>query len=103
LRSYSPQLDGLRVLAVAAVAWSHWVRPYQFGIPFGAGVHLFFVLSGFLITRILLDVREQTDRMSSVRAFYARRALRTFPAFYVTLAAAWWADISRYVRRSGGM
>ena len=54
LRSYSPQLDGLRALAVAAVAWSHWERPYEFGIPFGAGVHLFYVLSGFLITRILL-------------------------------------------------
>jgi peptidoglycan/LPS O-acetylase OafA/YrhL len=94
LRSYSPQLDGLRALAVAAVAWSHWERPFQFGIPFGAGVHLFYVLSGFLITRILLVVRDQADRMSGVRAFYIRRALRIFPAFYVTLAAAWWADVS---------
>jgi peptidoglycan/LPS O-acetylase OafA/YrhL len=93
LRSYSPQLDGLRALAVAAVAWSHWERPYQFGIPFGAGVHLFYVLSGFLITRILLDVRDQADRMSGVRVFYVRRALRIFPAFYVTLAFAWWADV----------
>ncbi len=32
---YRPQLDGLRAVAVAAVAWSHWERPYQFGIPFG--------------------------------------------------------------------
>ena len=83
MRSYSPQLDGLRALAVAAVAWSHWERPYQLGIPFGAGVHLFYVLSGFLITRILLDVREQTDRVAGLRAFYARRALRIFPAFYL--------------------
>jgi peptidoglycan/LPS O-acetylase OafA/YrhL len=88
-----PQLDGLRALAVAAVAWSHWERPYQFGIPFGAGVHLFYVLSGFLITGILLDVRDARDRMTGVRSFYIRRALRIFPAFYVTLAAAWWADI----------
>jgi len=96
-----PQLDGLRALAVAAVAWSHWERAYQFGIPFGAGVHLFYVLSGFLITRILLDVRDAPDRMCSVRAFYARRALRIFPAFYLTLAMAWWADIMR-VRETFG-
>ena len=93
MRSY-PQLDGLRALAVAAVAWSHWERPYQFGLPFGSGVHLFYVLSGFLITRILLDVREQANRMVGVRAFYMRRALRIFPAFYLTLAVAWWADVT---------
>ena len=51
---YAPELDGLRTVAVAAVAWSHWLPQWQFGVPFGAGVHLFFVLSGFLITRILL-------------------------------------------------
>ena len=90
---YHPQLDGLRAVAVAAVAWSHWERPYQFGIPFGAGVHLFYVLSGFLITGILLQVRAHADRMGAVRAFYVRRALRIFPAFYLTLALAWWADV----------
>jgi peptidoglycan/LPS O-acetylase OafA/YrhL len=90
---YRPQLDGLRALAVAAVAWSHWERPYQFGIPFGAGVHLFYVLSGFLITGILLELRGQVDRMAAVRAFYVRRALRIFPAFYVTLALAWLANV----------
>jgi peptidoglycan/LPS O-acetylase OafA/YrhL len=92
-QAYRPQLDGLRALAVAAVAWSHWERPYQFGIPFGSGVHLFFVLSGFLITGILLEVRAQTDRAAAVRAFYIRRALRIFPAFYLTLALAWWANV----------
>ena len=55
---YSPQLDGLRAVAVAAVAWSHWLPAWQFGLPLGAGVHLFFVLSGFLITRILLGLRD---------------------------------------------
>src|SRR5262245_5524697 len=59
---HRPQLDGLRAFAVLAVAWSHWERPYQFGIPFGVGVHLFYVLSGFLITGILLDVRQHADR-----------------------------------------
>lgn len=92
-QSYRPQLDGLRAVAVAAVAWSHWERSLQFGIPFGAGVHLFFVLSGFLITGILLAVRGQTGRAGAIRAFYLRRALRIFPAFYATLALAWWAAV----------
>ena len=91
--TYRPQLDGLRAVAVAAVAWSHWERSLQFGIPFGAGVHLFFVLSGFLITGILLAVRGQADRAGAIRAFYLRRALRIFPAFYATLALAWWAGV----------
>jgi peptidoglycan/LPS O-acetylase OafA/YrhL len=90
---YRPQLDGLRAVAVAAVAWSHWERPYQFGIPFGTGVHLFYVLSGFLITGILLSVRERADRTEGLKSFYIRRALRIFPAFYLTLALAWAADI----------
>lgn len=91
--SYSPQLDGLRAVAVAAVAWSHWLPAWQFGLPFGAGVHLFFVLSGFLITRILLGLRDAPDRTSAVGRFYLRRALRLFPAFYVVLAAAWVAEV----------
>jgi peptidoglycan/LPS O-acetylase OafA/YrhL len=93
LRRHRPQLDGLRAVAVAAVAWSHWERDYQFGIPFGAGVHLFFVLSGFLITTILLDIRSAADRRAAVGSFYIRRALRIFPAFYVTLLLAWLGDV----------
>ncbi len=96
---YKPQLDGLRAVAVIAVAWSHWERPYQFGIPFGVGVHLFYVLSGFLITGILLNTRAQAERGRGLFVFYVRRALRIFPAFYLTLALAWWADIP-YVRES---
>lgn len=87
--AYSPQLDGLRAVAVAAVAWSHWLPQWQFGVPLGAGVHLFFVLSGFLITRILLGLRDAPARGSAVARFYARRALRLFPAFYLVLGVAW--------------
>lgn len=90
---YAPQLDGLRAVAVAAVAYSHWLPAWQFGVPFGAGVHLFFVLSGFLITRILLGLREAPSRPRAIGRFFARRALRLFPAFYAVLACAWLADV----------
>jgi peptidoglycan/LPS O-acetylase OafA/YrhL len=90
---YARQLDGLRAGAVAAVAWSHWLPAFQFGLPLGAGVHLFFVLSGFLITRILLDLRHAPDRGAAIGRFFVRRALRLFPAFYVVLALAWLADV----------
>lgn len=91
--AYAPHLDGLRAVSVGAVAWSHWLPEWQSGLPFGAGVHLFFVLSGFLITRILLGLRAAPDRGSAVGRFYLRRALRLFPAFYVVLALAWAADV----------
>lgn len=89
--AYMPQLDGLRALAVASVAYSHWVpAKYHLGLPFGsAGVQLFFVLSGFLITNILLGCRKYDDPAFTLRSFYARRALRIFPLFYgVILIAA---------------
>jgi peptidoglycan/LPS O-acetylase OafA/YrhL len=90
---YSPQLDGLRAVAVAAVAWSHWLPAWQFGLPLGAGVHLFFVLSGFLITRILLELRDAPDPRAAIGRFYVRRVLRLLPAFFLVLGAAVWADV----------
>jgi peptidoglycan/LPS O-acetylase OafA/YrhL len=90
---YAPQLDGLRAVAVAAVAWSHWLPEWQSVVPLGAGVHLFFVLSGFLITRILLGLRAAPDRRAAIARFYLRRILRLFPAFYTVLAVAWLADV----------
>ena len=90
---YSPQLDGLRAVSVVAVAYSHWLPAWQFGLPLGAGVHLFFVLSGFLITRILLALRDLPRRGQAVGRFYVRRALRLFPAFYLVLGLAWLADV----------
>ena len=87
-----PQLDALRAFAVAAVAVSHWT-PGPFGrvLPWGTGVQLFFVLSGFLITGILLRSRpaELGLPMTSVlRVFYMRRILRIFPVYYGVLAFA---------------
>lgn len=85
---YLKQLDGLRALSVAAVAWSHW-RPYQNSEPFlpwgELGVQTFFIISGFLITGILLDNRETAPGFSVLQQFYLRRMLRVFPLFYAAL------------------
>lgn len=85
------QLDGLRAIAVLLVLWYHWI-PFGgviFGFGFGElGVNLFFVLSGFLITGILLDARAKVpaDNWIVLRRFYIRRFLRLVPAYFATLA-----------------
>jgi peptidoglycan/LPS O-acetylase OafA/YrhL len=94
-----PRLDGLRAIAVLAVLLAHGALNATTSTALlfplgGAGVRLFFVLSGFLITGILLDQRTRADAMGASRsqiwrAFYIRRALRIFPLAYVVLAAAW--------------
>jgi peptidoglycan/LPS O-acetylase OafA/YrhL len=85
--SYRPGLDGLRALAVTAVLLYHaW--PYADGgswLPGGfLGVDLFFVLSGFLITSILLIEWEHHRRIDLLR-FWKRRARRLFPAVVVVV------------------
>lgn len=92
LRPYMPQLDGIRAIAVLMVFVSHWV-PWtsQAGLPWGnVGVDLFFVLSGFLITDILLQGRRYVEEGSqglflTLRQFYIRRILRIFPLYYAFL------------------
>ena len=82
------QLDGLRALAVAFVMAFHFVPGVDRYAPLGSmGVRLFFVLSGFLITRILLESRAWPTA-HALKIFYARRALRIFPVFYLALALA---------------
>jgi peptidoglycan/LPS O-acetylase OafA/YrhL len=86
-----PALDGLRAVAVLTVI------TYHFGyaaVPGDLGVSLFFVLSGFLITWLLLGEHEATGTFS-LRAFYARRVLRIFPAYYVFIAASYAIDTWR--------
>lgn len=81
-------LDGLRALSVIAVVWHHTVG-HDPRLPslFSAGAHgvtLFFAISGFLITTLLL--REQQRRgIIDLRAFYIRRALRIFPLYYAVV------------------
>jgi peptidoglycan/LPS O-acetylase OafA/YrhL len=75
-----PALDGLRGVAFLAVFGLHFLY-----LPWGwAGVDIFFVLSGFLITGMLFDTRDDPHR---IRNFYIRRALRIFPLYYTVLAA----------------
>jgi peptidoglycan/LPS O-acetylase OafA/YrhL len=81
---YFPSLDGFRAISILAVVWYHVpeLRPYwQTGF---LGVHLFFVISGFLITTLLLREKSDYGRIS-LRNFYVRRTLRIFPAYYLTL------------------
>jgi peptidoglycan/LPS O-acetylase OafA/YrhL len=78
-QSHIPALDGLRAVAVFLVILAH----FGFGLVPGAhGVMIFFVLSGFLITWLLLKENERFGTVS-LAGFYRRRTLRIFPAFYV--------------------
>jgi peptidoglycan/LPS O-acetylase OafA/YrhL len=92
---HKPELDGIRGIAILAVLLSH-AGPYirldgfvsdflvHVMVPGWFGVDLFFVLSGFLITGILLRTRRAENYFSS---FYMRRFLRIFPIYYCTLTA----------------
>ena len=95
-------LDGLRGLSILLVLWAHISRTH--GFPWATdshvvaslgdlGVRVFFVISGYLITRLLLAERDKTGTVS-LRGFYIRRVYRIFPAFYVfigVIAALAWA------------
>jgi peptidoglycan/LPS O-acetylase OafA/YrhL len=82
------QLDGLRSVAVLIVMLSHYFAQYFTRAQWGrAGVILFFVLSGFLITRILMQARQRAEGgwrggALCLRQFYIRRFLRIFPLYY---------------------
>ena len=81
--SYAPGLDGVRAIAVAAVVIYHLGAAW---LPGGfLGVDVFFVLSGFLITSILLTEFGNRGRID-VKNFYLRRARRLLPALYAMLA-----------------
>lgn len=93
--SHLPALDGLRGLAILLVLLFHtfarpevqhanWIiKSFNQVSLFGwTGVDLFFVLSGFLITRILLDAKTSTNFF---KVFYMRRILRIFPLYYLSL------------------
>lgn len=78
-QQHLPVLDGLRAIAVLVVMLGHSGVP---GVSGGLGVEIFFVLSGFLITWLLLKENDRTGSIS-LSGFYRRRTARIFPAFYV--------------------
>jgi peptidoglycan/LPS O-acetylase OafA/YrhL len=96
------QLDGLRAVAVGGVLVEHGLGVVHFthndsGLALGSfGVRLFFVLSGFLITGILVNARSEAEAWGAARwriwvAFYCRRAVRILPLAYLVLILAWLA------------
>lgn len=87
--TFMPQLDGLRGLCILGVFWAHFVTPnISVTMPWGtAGVRAFFVLSGFLITSILMKSRRYIDQGEqsvgfTLKHFYLRRGLRIIVLFY---------------------
>jgi peptidoglycan/LPS O-acetylase OafA/YrhL len=79
-------LDGLRCLSIVAVVWEHGPGLRMTGLAAEGftGVWLFFAISGFLITTLLLREYHRTETISLLR-FYARRSLRIFPLYYAVL------------------
>jgi peptidoglycan/LPS O-acetylase OafA/YrhL len=100
-------LDGLRAFSITLVLFAHLAATRGFGLPHAAtrilyalgpgylGVRVFFVISGFLITTLLLGEYARSGTVSLGR-FYFRRTLRIFPPFYLyvgVVAALSWAEL----------
>jgi peptidoglycan/LPS O-acetylase OafA/YrhL len=82
LSAYIPALDGLRGMAILFILLWHCMPSSQDYFPGWSGVDLFFVLSGYLITRSLLATRDRPDYLSH---FYRNRALRILPLYYLVV------------------
>jgi peptidoglycan/LPS O-acetylase OafA/YrhL len=101
-----PVLDGFRALAITMVLLKHGeertpaaaAHALSFLAEGLLGVRIFFVLSGYLITRLLKAELQRTGTIS-LRKFYARRALRILPAYLTFVVAMVWAPC-RSVQRS---
>lgn len=85
LPAHMPELDGVRGIAIL------WVFLFHLGVPCiphaAGGVALFFVLSGFLITGLLLDAKGLCSSWRYLGVFYVRRILRIFPIYYLCITA----------------
>src|SRR6266436_9372488 len=89
--TYLPRLDGIRGLAISAVLVEHFISNRVIGgfSPGGFGVLTFFVLSGYLITRILMQYSDRGTKVGAAAAhFYWRRFLRLSPPYYLAIAVA---------------
>ncbi|WP_420862176.1 acyltransferase family protein [Algirhabdus cladophorae] len=91
-------LDGIRFLCIMAVMWHHtplWKPMLDISVFFSrghVGVDFFFVLSGYLITTLLLRERSRTGKFS-LKRFYWRRMLRIIPIYYLVVSAAGFNEI----------
>lgn len=81
-----PSLDGIRAISVLVVVVSH--SGFGTVVPGGLGVTIFFFLSGYLITTLILAEERRSGRLN-VTSFYARRIFRLFPPLLITLAIAY--------------
>ena len=92
---YAPELDALRWFAVLGVMLAHFSWTWNQRIDWGGpGVRLFFVLSGFLITHVLLRVRDDCgrgllSRPTGLRIFLVRRVFRLWPLYFASLVLAY--------------
>src|SRR4051812_13079391 len=95
MKGYVKELDSLRAFSVLAVILHHYLFKFKFFSVFGlCGVTMFFVLSGYLISSILLNEKKRFSVIGIPRSrgilkilktFYVRRALRIFPLYYLVL------------------
>lgn len=101
-RGNIPSLDGIRAVSIVLVMIGHYSKDVGWGNPLNLdslGVRVFFVISGYLITTLLLKDLQKNGEISLPR-FYFRRTLRIFPAFYfyivciLLFSAAGWTRLS---------
>lgn len=98
-----PSLDGLRAISITMVVLGHLAKsahaPRVFWDAYAAtGVRIFFVISGYLITTLLLREYERSSTIS-LRSFYVRRGFRIFPAavvFLLLVTVVFWGDLRWY-------
>lgn len=104
-------LDGFRAISIVMVLYGHLSGTRWFPVTHEAykqsagdlahlGVLIFFVISGFLITSLLMSEREKTGTISMKR-FYLRRVLRIFPAFYTLILALIVANLIGWISLTG--
>ncbi|MGO7354659.1 acyltransferase family protein [Rhizobium ruizarguesonis] len=95
-------LDGLRAISLLLVLIAHWAPLASLVLEWGrSGLLIFFVISGFLITRILIELagrRREVEGLQLLKGFYGRRFFRIQPVYYLALAFVICIGLSDAVR-----
>jgi len=96
VKGRAAQLDGLRAIAMIAIAWDHWCPPgWPRIFPFEIFLFFFLVLTGYLITGSLLRERDRSEarggpwKLEALKTYQIRRGLRILAPYYAALALAW--------------